>query len=345
MKLLDKFKNLFTEEVEEDVSIEIKDPTPKKEIPKEVVKKESAPIIPKEDPIKSENLSLKKEEKFVFPVYFDEKDFDDMEKQEKIKQPIQKHEEKKENVFKETYNKKQTDVKKNFKPSPIISPVYGVLDKNYYKEDIVVTSDTRSTYPSDRPINIDDVRKKAFGTLEDDLESELFSNDKGPKHASKEEKHDENIFDEFDFENAVLEDKKRDLTKDNLKSDIEALLNDKEFTNEFNFDEKPVTSETHLPKEEHVDELKEDKNPLTNDIDDDVLLGSDELPTNKEVQINDSNANGTLEDDILNSKLDMTNNISNNVDNEIDNAFADSSDLNDSDLFNLIDSMYSKGDE
>lgn len=27
--------------------------------------------------------------------------------------------------------------KKVFKPSPIISPVYGVLDKNYHKEDIV----------------------------------------------------------------------------------------------------------------------------------------------------------------------------------------------------------------
>lgn len=51
-----------------------------------------------------------------------------------------------------------------FKPTPIISPVYGILDKNYHKEDIVVASKEKKS------INVDDVRKKAFGKMEDDIE-------------------------------------------------------------------------------------------------------------------------------------------------------------------------------
>ena len=38
MKLIDKFKNLFTEEVEEDVNIEIKDSKPKVEVIKETIR-------------------------------------------------------------------------------------------------------------------------------------------------------------------------------------------------------------------------------------------------------------------------------------------------------------------
>lgn len=371
MKLIDKFKNLFTEEVEEDVNIEIKDSKPKVESMKEIIKQEPAPVVSKkeEDPIKTENLSLKKEEKFVFPVYFDEKDFDDMEKKEKPKPAPIKREEKKDNNFKQTYNKKVTEEKKNFKPTPIISPVYGVLDKNYYKEDIVVTSNTRSTYSSDRPIDIDDVRKKAFGTLEDDLENELFSNEE-PRHAKIETKEDDTIFNEFDFANAIEEDKKRDLSKDNLKADIESLLNDKEFTNEFDFQKE----------EDNIVENKEEIEDSIQDIsneseDEDILLGSEELSIDKEVKINNSNDDEEIpqtdtnnnevedvpqttetneeteeisqpeekgnDDDITSGEIEMPN----NTDNEIENAFADSSDLNDSDLFNLIDSMYDKEDE
>ena len=360
MKLIDKFKNLFTEEVEEDVNIEIKDSKPKVEVIRETIKQEQTPVIPKkEDPIKAENMSLKKEEKFVFPVYFDEKDFDDMEKKEKSKPVTIKREEKKDNNFKETYNKKVSEVKKNFKPTPIISPVYGVLDKNYYKEDIVVTSSTRSSYPSDRPISIDDIRKKAFGTLEDDLENELFSNEE-PRHAKIETKEDDTIFNEFDFANAIEEDKKRDLSKDNLKADIESLLNDKEFTNEFDFHKAEDNAEKNLEEEQVISDLSEvaleEDNTISNsteeisevveDNNEDILLGSEELPMDKEVKINNSNDDeeenhDNNDDDITNGQIEMPN----NTDNEIENAFADSSDLNESDLFNLIDSMYDKKDE
>lgn len=57
-----------------------------------------------------------------------------------------------------------------FKPSPIISPVYGVLDKNYKKEDVVSKKESSFTSSYERRnMSVDDVRKKAYGTLSDDL--------------------------------------------------------------------------------------------------------------------------------------------------------------------------------
>ena len=64
--------------------------------------------------------------------------------------------------------------KKIFKPTPIISPVYGVLDKNYHKEDIVTRTDNLK--PDKNEVSIDSIRNKAYGTLEDELESTLFGN-------------------------------------------------------------------------------------------------------------------------------------------------------------------------
>ena len=64
-------------------------------------------------------------------------------------------EEKEEKPKKETKKKDTTP----FKPSPVISPVYGILDQNYTKEDIIVKTDVGVTTP-----NLDDVRKKAYGT-------------------------------------------------------------------------------------------------------------------------------------------------------------------------------------
>lgn len=64
----------------------------------------------------------------------------------------------------------KTEKAKPFCPSPIISPVYGILDKNYKKEDVVnkVRNDLHDTIP-----DFDAIRKKAYGTLEDDIENVL----------------------------------------------------------------------------------------------------------------------------------------------------------------------------
>ena len=88
------------------------------------------------------------------------------------------------------------DVKKPFTPSPVISPVYGILDKNYTKDSIVDKKDgmkrervkpikqevvleselkrqeeknKEETKQEAKDINIDLVRKKAYGVLEENV--------------------------------------------------------------------------------------------------------------------------------------------------------------------------------
>lgn len=66
------------------------------------------------------------------------------------------------------YEKKEE--RSYFKPSPIISPIYGILDKNYRKEEVVTKREVRLTSSYAREnLSVDDVRKKAFGSLSDDI--------------------------------------------------------------------------------------------------------------------------------------------------------------------------------
>ena len=76
-----------------------------------------------------------------------------------------------------------TNSERTFKPSPVISPVYGVLDKNYTKEEIRQRNEYVRHNPSD--MNVDSVRRKAFGTLEDELENTLSKISEKPKKEEK----------------------------------------------------------------------------------------------------------------------------------------------------------------
>ena len=62
------------------------------------------------------------------------------------------------------YGAENKDEKSYFKPSPIISPIYGILDKNYKKEDVVSKKEIRITSSYTRTnMNVDDIRNKAYG--------------------------------------------------------------------------------------------------------------------------------------------------------------------------------------
>lgn len=164
MGLLDKLKDMFTEEVEVE-----EEPIKKETIQVEI----TAPEIKKEDinePLEKEE-PIKKPEKIErnVPIFFDDSDFKTLEKPKQNIQP---------KPVVEKYKPKKVEAvdKKLFKPTPIISPVYGVLDKNYHKEDIKSKNNLEtSTYYNHKEVSIDDVRKKAYGTLSDELEVSLFS--------------------------------------------------------------------------------------------------------------------------------------------------------------------------
>ena len=260
MKLVDKIKNMFTEEVEEE---------------KPVIKKEVMHVeinTPKQEEIEEvETFEEPVKEEKPAPIFFDDKDFDVLEKP-KIEK-VEKVQE--EETFKDKYKgKKQLEEQKPkiFKPSPIITPVYGILDKDYTTDE----SETKKIVPmtvhyEHKELTVDDIRRKAFGTLEDDIETTLFGKEEiPPMHEKKEEPDQEEVTGEIIDEPTVEEEKKRD--------DLE------------NFDDFEYEKEK-----------------------------------------------SSLEDD-----FDLSDNIMNNYD-ETEKTNDES--ISDSDLFDLIDSMYDEGDK
>lgn len=180
MGLLDKMKNLFTEEIEEEP---VKSEVMQVEIPAPV-KKEDNIEIEKESIVNSisDSDSLKKEEKTIAPIFFDDAYFKELEQPKVTKREI-----------KSSYMKEKKEDKK-FTPTPIISPVYGVLDKNYNKEDITTKKERESIIHTNTAATIDDVRKKAYGTLEDDIETTLFG---ANSILFTEEKEEKDLFDDL----------------------------------------------------------------------------------------------------------------------------------------------------
>lgn len=132
-----------------------------------IKEKEELPEVEERDIFKSSNT-------FNFPVEVDEDDFVPIE-MPKRNQNVMDYETKRVDVEKYIIKKTETvEVKETpFKASPIISPIYGVMDKNYKKEDIVVKKKVEVTKTQQKNIDLDLARKKAFGTLEDEIEITL----------------------------------------------------------------------------------------------------------------------------------------------------------------------------
>ena len=182
MGLFDKVKNLFTEEVEEDEPIkkeviQVEIPSPKEQkkerrIVKEEIETLEEDLVVDEEP-SFEPVKEEPKEEYKFP-FFDDEDFEEIEekREEKIekKKPLYRNRE-------AAYNPPKEE-KHAFKPTPIISPVYGILDKNYVKEDIKAKNIKPSSYYNPKEATIDDIRNKAYGTLEDDVAKELYDADR-----------------------------------------------------------------------------------------------------------------------------------------------------------------------
>lgn len=175
MKLLEKIKNAIFEE--DEFEEETKDSLPEeKPMPTsdEIVKKiDIEKTIPKRIEIK-ENLELEenKEEKPVLkrerktPIIFDEEDFVFDEPEEKL-EVVSKHEEIKKPLYGGFKDEKS---KGKFKPSPNISPVYGIVGVSPVLEHQKEESVEKHIFVQNKKeeLNLDTVRQKAFGEQHED---------------------------------------------------------------------------------------------------------------------------------------------------------------------------------
>ncbi len=225
MKFVEKLKNVFFEEVPEDEeelpqTFAKKIEVPKKpvELPKvePIMKREERPIIiNKLDEVEVDEVPMveEKKEEPTFPMMFDDDDFLEDKKMQEMdntfSSPSVIHNEEKEekelyhgkkelsyiesvrrpsySYTKSYYEEKET---KGFKPSPIISPVYGVLDKNYRKEEVITKKETKITAGRTN-FDLDTIRNKAFGNDDEEI------SDKKTREAKMEEekKEEKKIYD------------------------------------------------------------------------------------------------------------------------------------------------------
>lgn len=215
MGLIDKFKNLFTDEeefIEEDEvdTVEIKEVKKEEEnkLPtfmREKIEKEEKKVDLKLESVLEEDNSgdndstsgssislprLEEKKAFKFPVDLSEDDFVETRSRQTV------HQKKTENVTEvistrsekkiqsdppkvaDLYKDKKIDStssKPKFKATPIISPIYGILDKNYTNGDIKNTSvnNLEEKRPSNN-VDFDSVRKKAYGSLSKEIKENLM---------------------------------------------------------------------------------------------------------------------------------------------------------------------------
>ena len=136
---------------------------------------------------------------------------------------------------------RKKDPSKPFKPTPIISPVYGILDQNYTKDDVIVKTDMGVKAP-----DLDEVRKKAYGVEEkkkkvskettkieveeDEFTEPLKSLDEILTSKDEDKKIDAEVIEEKDepiLEEAPVNETKEDTLENDLFNLIDSMYEEK----------------------------------------------------------------------------------------------------------------------
>lgn len=271
MKLLEKLKNTFFEE--EYVEVEepaIKEQVVAKKIEPKETKKEVITESNDSDVVNQTNIHLdsnlvKNDSKLP---YFEDDDFIDNDFTEVIKEEPKK-------IYGTTSDKLyssinystssskpySTQTKETFKPTPIISPIYGILDKNYHKDEVIDRKDKPASYVSRKNADLDSVRKKAYGNLD------LFESEKGNVPLEVEEVVDDNLL--------------YDMTTDNTTPSVDkvTIADAEEYFNdlglEYNIDYKDSRYEKATGRRVHND-AKLDTDNSNNDVDSDDITNLDD---------------------------------------------------------------------
>ena len=285
MGLFDKLKEILFDEETVEIPVITKEETEKKKTQKKVNTDDEV-IVHKLESTQDEELfdmpKLKEEAEeevrtstFTFPVFDDEEvDLKETSRtskkvsEEPKEEPYKKSTTRKYDFLsstdyrakKETTSNRSTnrydsvsikqEEKKPFTLSPIISPVYGILNENYKKEDIVTRSESVSRLSAEK-VDLDSVRKKAYGTLEDEIEVSLSkttpASDVLDEVPSKEELTLEDLSDDGISINDLLVDTED--KQDNFEDEIFAIDEMKDTMEEIELDDEDDSSSEEKNKE------------------------------------------------------------------------------------------------
>ena len=180
-----------------------------------------------------------------------------------------------------------------FEPTPIISPIYGILDKNYRKEEVVDKKDRPSSYVSRKDIDLDSVRRKAYGDV----------SIMGEEEAKTE---DENVVYDTNFDD-------KPVVGDVTVADAEEYFNDLGL--EYNVDYKDATYEKAAGRRSDVykDEDEEVKDN-----------GLEEVEIADEYKLDDRDEEITIDDIIKKKQEELEDaNLDNNLFDLVDSVYGD----------------------
>ena len=340
MKFLDKIKDLFsdeeevieTKEVEVEESVDHKLPTFMRNKIEEEQKREEAKKERENATTRSnidiisdrEIVKTRSNNNFSFPI-----EMDDLEPAPQVRYSNQNVLQKeRERSVSDLYTKKEEPKPKKFRPTPVISPVYGVLDKNYTKDEVKVQDE--NSYEIQRPsrkVDFETVRNKAFGSLTDDIKNnlcencELYQEVKITKNADKKSKKNDDI-------NLLA-----DITEDKDSSNDDISLGDAE-DNYFDFgvSYEPTKKEEKLTTNINIDEVE-----INNDIK--IINHNAEVSNAEKIEVKEEKEKSEeklLEDTKEFEKIT-------HEEETIDSILGGDDDIplsETNDIFNLIDSMY-----
>lgn len=379
MGLMDKFKNLFTDEeiIEEDVEpVEIKEikkeevqqlPTFMREkIEKEKQEKKEEQINDEFDIKKEIKLETDLEEKlnikptkiednnsFRFPLDLNDNDFIETRSRQSIHQKKLTEEKKEEapnreimrkektiqkpksepkvaDLYKDKKEEKTKNIEKKFRATPIISPIYGVLDKNYTPNDIAdKTGENFERERHSKNVDFDSVRKKAYGNISKEIKENLMCENCEYLKEAKECKKEKN-----NMELTHLT-KKEKQSKDELLYDI--MEDDYQ-----NKDIKDITldeaTENYYDYGVEYEKQEEFKTPIIKDIIEEENLDEVKIVNHEEPK------RAKKEIPPVKSSINLLSTLKKSMGDEVVEKEEKNLELTD-DLFNLIDSMYDERNE
>ena len=250
-------------------------------------------------------------------------------------------------VDNDRYRISSTPVKKTFTPSPIISPVYGILDKNYTKDDIVDKKDGLKREKIVKPV----VKNENVKTIEDaekEVAKEEIKIEEKPIVVEK-------TTPVVDIDSVrkkaygELEDLEKTLTDIQLPE-----LNEVKVVETEEAEEVSIVNEIDTSVEDELDtnfvvedvEIDEEEKELDKVVDE-VIESKEEKTRTKPQLLDDLEKTSTLQilDDIE-KELNSIKPISNDIEEDIEiEHVVQKDDTLEKDLFNLIDSMYEEGEE
>jgi hypothetical protein len=243
---MNKVKNFFYEDVEEEVEeTRVEEPKKKFNPFKKESKVEEEPVVEVEEKqvdVKqeanndlSERELFKAERTFNFPMDMGDDIFDNEEVEEKEETPVRREPVREQTYTRSIYHNisreepKKEEPKKKFRPSPVISPVYGILDKNYTVEDVVDADKTKEFSLDKKIVDYDSVRNRAYKDIDEEFErtmnNDIFYNLDEEETNNEDELRNEEpsviiTYDDIDEDQPVEEAKEVEFKEVEVKAEI-----------------------------------------------------------------------------------------------------------------------------